>query len=473
MGASYLIGILLFVWSAVVRAPRPPKRLPSGAARVALIAVACSALCVLFALQLQEIGDVARSLLNRSPYGPDLPIPVIGAGFLYSTDVDPARATAIELAGIVQGLCLFAIGMLLRGAAKRERLVDTILALTALVLAGIALHAPTMESADLYSYVGLALSPNPYDPSATAFPGGAAIINHLWGTPLLPSPYGPLWLVISKAVVLPLGNLAAQLFALRLLELASLVVCLLILRGLAVNRAVIALIAINPAVYDLFVAEGHNDIVGVALLLGAMLTRPRSRLLAVALAAAAGLIKLPFALLAMLVFVPESPLLRRLLLGIAPAVVTVVLSALFGGALYLRALHRVYQAFTSSTSPLDSVLQFTLVLLALSSLALAVTRRKFIAGAVWTFPALGHFPLAQYLAWSFPYAVADSEPALVFFAALPVAVFLLNTDFAITPLFMAVRILLFVASIAAIIVSWFRHRSRTRLSAHSTRDTHP
>jgi hypothetical protein len=463
MGASYLIGILLFAWSAISgRGPRLPKRLPSGNVRVALIALACAVLCALFVLQLAAIGDVARSLLIRSPYGRDLPLPVIGAGYLYSTNVDAARATVVELAGIVQGVCLFTVGVLLCVHEKRERLVNVILGSTALVLTGIALTAPAMESADLYSYVGLALSANPYDPSATPFLGDAAIISRLWGTPLLPSPYGPLWLLISKAVVVPLGSLTAQLFALRLLELACLAACLLILRGLKVNRAVIALIAINPAVYDLFVAEGHNDIVGVALLLGAMLARPRSRFLAIALAAAAGLIKLPFAFLAMLVFVPESPVLRRLLLGVAPAVVTVAVSAVFGGAAYARALHRVYQAYSTSWSPLDSFFQGTLVVLALASVLLAVTRRKFIAGAVWTFPALGHFALPQYLAWSFPYAVAGSEPPLVFFAALPAAVYLLNTDFAMTPLFLTVRVVLCVTLVAAGIVHWLRYPRATR-----------
>jgi hypothetical protein len=465
MGASYLIGIVLFAWSAICgRGPRLPKRLPSGGVRLALIAFACAVLCGLFALQLAEIGEVARSLLYRSPYARDLPIPIIGAGYLYSSDVDTGRAMLIEGAGIVQGLCLFAVGVLLRIRENRERLVDVLLALTALTLTGIALASPAMESADLYSYAGLARSANPYDPSSTPFTGDAAIISHLWGAPLLPSPYGPLWLAISRAVVVPLGSLTAQLFALRLLEVFCLGACLLILRGLKVNRAIIALIAINPAVYDLFVAEGHNDIMGVAFLLGAMLARRRSRLLAVALATAAGLIKLPFALLAMLVFVPEATVLRRLLFGVAPAVVTVVLSALFGGGAYARALHRVYEAYASSSSPLDSFMQVILVLLAIGCVLLAVTRRKFIAGAVWTFPALGHFPLAQYLAWSFPYALADSEPPLVFFAALPAAAYLLNTDFAMTPLFIAVRVVLLAAPPAFVIAHWLRPRGTDRVT---------
>ncbi|HTV74717.1 MAG TPA: hypothetical protein VME66_13555 [Candidatus Acidoferrales bacterium] len=465
MGASYLIGILLYAWSTVSSGVRLPVRLPTGAARVTCIAIASVALCALFALQLAMVDQVARSLANRSPYGHDFPLPVIGAGYLYRADVDPLRACIVEIAAIVQSIALLAVAALLSIRMARDRAVDVIVIVTAVVLTVTAVSAPAMESADLYSYAGLARSAAPYEPTNIPFSGDAAIINRLWGVPLLPSPYGPLWLAISKAVITPAHDLGTQLIALRLLEVASLAACLLLLRALKVSRATLALIAINPAVYDLFIAEGHNDIMGVAFLLSATWARRYSAPLAIVLASAAGLIKLPFALLAMLVFVPETTLRRRLLLGAAPAVLTVAISALAGGIPYSQALHRVYQAYTATATPIDSLLQLALALLAVGSVLFTVLYRRFLPGAVWAFPALGHFALAQYLAWSFPYALAMREPPLWFFASLPVAVYLLNTDFSMTPLFVGLRVLLVIAPIAALVAIRFRYHRNAKALA--------
>ncbi|HEY0798577.1 MAG TPA: hypothetical protein VGD50_05475 [Candidatus Baltobacteraceae bacterium] len=459
MGASYLIGMLLFAWSCV-RSAWPALRLRAlgGKTRLGLIALCCLLLCCLLRIQLTATDQVARSLLHLSTYASGFPIPMIGAGFLYSADVDAPRAMIIEVAATAEALILLLLGAMLVFNAGHEKLITGILTATAAALAALALFAPAMESADLYSYVGLALTPQPYHPAAYVLPGDAAVINRLWGLPILPSPYGPLWLALSRVVVAMAPTLGTKLFAFRVVELVSIAVALVMLRMLGASRPAIVLFALNPAVYDLFVTEGHNDMLGVTLILAAMWARKRSLILAVALATAAGLIKLPLAFIAMTVFVAEPTLLRRLVLGFAPALLATLVSFLAGGSAFLWALHRVYAVYATASTPFDSSLHVALAGLAILALLVALTTGRFIRGAVYAMPALGHFPLAQYLAWSFPFALREHEPDTLFLAALPVAVYLLNTDYAMNPFFIVVRSLLVIGSVGALLVAWRRRR---------------
>ncbi len=66
---------------------------------------------------------------------------------------------------------------------------------------------------------------------------------------------------------------------------------------------VLALFAINPAIYYSFVIMGHNDLFAVLLVVAAMAVIARRPVLGVALAAASGLVKISFLFISALVFV--------------------------------------------------------------------------------------------------------------------------------------------------------------------------
>ena len=67
----------------------------------------------------------------------------------------------------------------------------------------LALRAHAVTAFDLYAYVGYAKLAGvhaAYAPPPTRFPGEFGAINDAWGTPLVASYYGPLWIAIGQAV---------------------------------------------------------------------------------------------------------------------------------------------------------------------------------------------------------------------------------------------------------------------------------
>ncbi len=277
------------------------------------------------------------------------------------------------------------------------------------------------------------------------------MVNAVWGLPLAPSPYGPLWWLISRPLVAPGASLLGEMLAFRAVEIVALAILLASLAALGCSRRTIALLAVNPGIHTMFIAEGHNDLLAASLLFAAATARRRSALLAVLLAAGAGAIKLPFLLPAFLVFLPEPTLLRRILLGSAATLTTLLATQLTAGTAYWQALRRVVELYPSHPTPMESALQALLALIALGAVAWALLARRVLPGAVWAFPALGHFPLPQYLAWSFPAALLGRRPQIVFLAALPLTIYMLNIDNALTPLFLATRALLAIIPTALLV----------------------
>jgi hypothetical protein len=103
---------------------------------------------------------------------------------------------------------------------------------------------------------------------------------------------------------------------------------------LAAGRA--AVIALNPFVLLPFVVNVHNDVLPVTLIVVGMALR--SPIVSPALAIAAGLLKLPFILIAVLLCVDEPSRVRRWCRAAVIVAATAAGSALLGGASYLRAV---------------------------------------------------------------------------------------------------------------------------------------
>lgn len=164
---------------------------------------------------------------------------------------------------------------------------------------------PVTLSSDVYAYAAygelarLGHSPYAHAPLPSGDPiFGAAIWQ--WGNPIPTCVYGPLFVAIAQGVVTVLHafGAAVQLDGLRAVSILSLLLCVPLAfaayPGNAFARSVAAFtIGLNPVALWC-AAEGHNDALAVAIVLGGVaLTRNGRPFAGAAIAALAGTVKLP------------------------------------------------------------------------------------------------------------------------------------------------------------------------------------
>jgi alpha-1,6-mannosyltransferase len=170
------------------------------------------------------------------------------------------------------------------------------------------LAAMPLASTDLYSYAAQAqLSRRGFDPY-TATPAdlpGKFLDNVAWKWVDTPSPYGPMWVAISRWAAALTGNHALiSVLLLRLLPFGSLIVIAWLLPVLSNRFGVRADIAVwlvvaNPVMIIHGVGGGHNDVVMVMFLLAAVcvVSRPGAGMgdlaAAAVLSTLAGAVKAP------------------------------------------------------------------------------------------------------------------------------------------------------------------------------------
>ncbi len=170
------------------------------------------------------------------------------------------------------------------------------------------LLVPPLFSRDIYSYYvqgKLFLSgQNPYTTGVISVPGWFQDgVDPQWAQ--TPTPYGPLWLSLSRGVVALFGdNVYLGVLSFRLLALVGVVLLayfvprLAFLNGISAPKA-LWLGVLNPLVLLLFVLSGHNDALMMGLLVaGLVLVCERRPVLGILLVTAAIAIK-PIALLAL------------------------------------------------------------------------------------------------------------------------------------------------------------------------------
>ena len=285
-----------------------------------------------------------------------------------------------------------------------------------------AAASPAATSADMYAYVGFTLlGVHAYAPPATAFPGAYATINAWWHTPLIASPYGPLWLGVSGLVAALAHTLPAKIAALRLLGAVTLAATAAVLAALKVPARVVALVALNPALIFEFVANVHNDLFGVLFLLLARYAALRGATpLAIACAAGAGLVKVPFMLFAALALVPLASPVRRVRAYAATLALALGGSWLAGGPAYYAALLRHAEDSTGGAVALAfSGLSAVLKAATLAAVAAALLGGPFVEGCSWALPAVGALLHPWYVSWALPYAVARTDALRNVALALP------------------------------------------------------
>jgi Glycosyltransferase family 87 len=348
------------------------------------------------------------------------------------------------LAVIAAMFASYAVSVHLADQLSARTVLMTIAALHALVLL-----APPLLSTDVFSYqiygrMGALYGSNPYlhGPHAVALDPLYPFIGAKWVS--TPTAYGPLFTGISY-ILAPLSIAASALAYKAIAAIASLAIVALIwnaarLRGVDPVRAA-ALFGLNPLIVVYGVGGGHNDLLMLALLVGAILAALQYRerasggliVVAVAVKLTAGLL-LPFALARS--FAEKTDRRRLDLLagaGIAAAAMAALGFAMFGtGPLQLPSTLAAIQGegdwhsipgFISTGLGLGAVGHIIgLVLAAIFVIVFCVLLRRVARGeldwinaAGWTTAALlltTSSLLPWYVAWLVPFAALATDRRL-------------------------------------------------------------
>jgi hypothetical protein len=244
----------------------------------------------------------------------------------------PLGASAFK--PLLLGMCASYLLVLAGAARLRAGVLLAGIVATQLVF----LAAPPLLSADAFGYLAYARLGalhhlDPYAHSAAAAPHDPVFAFLGWHHS--PSPYGPLFTVVSYALV-PLG-LAGGLWTLKLLAAASSLAIVAIVRRLAALRGsdperAAAIVGLNPLLLVYGVGGAHNDLLVTALVIAAAtLALAGRRAVGGATLVAAAAMKASAALL-MPLMAAASSRRRGVLLGAAAALLAVgILAAVMFG----------------------------------------------------------------------------------------------------------------------------------------------
>jgi hypothetical protein len=345
-----------------------------------------------------------------------LPIPVVYVG----SQANDVLSVIVVLVGAAQAYALLG---LYRSNPSRPVLVAGFS-----VMAAIALASPSLTSFDAYGYVHNALlGILSYAPPPTPFPGEYHVFDLWFGRPTS-TLYGPLWLPIVRMITILAPTLTSKLIALRIANLVFFAALLALLRALGQSRRMIAIVALNPAIFFQFVANAHNDIIGVIVLLAAAALVAKQRPIATGLVSVAGLIKLPFVVLGLPLFSNVGPPSRRLALCGIAVVATLAFSWLGGGEPYARSL----MEFGIHAGPWR-YWHLPALLAAAAFLTIAIAGGRRYRSAVWLIPSIGTFGIAViypwYFLWSFVYALPRRRVLRHLLVGFPLAAALVQPEF--------------------------------------------
>ncbi|MDQ6941133.1 MAG: hypothetical protein M3169_01300 [Candidatus Eremiobacteraeota bacterium] len=368
----------------------------------------------------QQLESILHGRLVGAAFIAGLPYPVVDPQF------GPPRSVhlAIVALGAVQAAIVFALYRALRDRAV-PRLERAALGAVAAVMLAIALAAPAMAGFDAYAYAGYAKLPHfadAYAPPALRLGGSFGVVNDVWGTPLVPSYYGPLWIAISKVVAGGAQSLGSAIFAFRLVEVGALAWIAIVLGAWRRDALFVALFALNPAVYGLYVANAHNDLFAVALILTAVALSRRFPIVAAITVAAAASIKVPFVAAALYVFAGRGSQRTRLGWVVVAVILAAGISVVFGGHAYaadlISRLHETNAGgrFFQLTA---RAIKIGLLLVAGTALAAAFARGIAWRTAGWSFITLGSLAYPWYLIWALPYAALERGALVAFLVLLP------------------------------------------------------
>jgi hypothetical protein len=174
------------------------------------------------------------------------------------------------------------------------------------------------------------------------------------------------------------------------------------------------------------------------------------------------LVKLPFALVAMLAFSGNRRFSERLIPAFASAGICAVASLVIVGPDYLAAMRVLYAVYAKPVPGLTNIFHVLVALVCVVVVGLALAKRRFFSGGAWSFLALGPYFLPWYLAWGVPYSSLAETPAISFFVTMPLANVLLATYLPDSPISAPLR---WGIAAAVLYVLFVRPKTPRKLSA--------
>ena len=460
-GAHFLWTFAIFAAGFLLKRERSPAQSEPApeAARVWQALLCCSILVATFLAELAVIRVAAETQQPMPAWFAHLPLLIIDETPPLNGHTPAWVGNDLALLAIGQSVVLFALYRCLRNRSLAFGSSAVIATSCGIMLVAALLTKATIAGQDLYLYVGYGqLGLGSYRPPHAPFPGDFRAINQLWGTPVLPAVYGPLWLFLATFVSALAHTLVGQLAAFRVLGVLSLLACIRLLAVLRTPPAAIALFALNPALIVQYVVDAHNDATPLVLALCAIAVARRNPWLALLCTVAAGAMKLPFVLAAAPAFSRLESRKKRVGFALAAIVLSVGITALLSGGAYFSAIQYPlrYQALPLLSDRLAHLLAIAGALLAAG---LAVWVPRFIPTGAWAFLGLGINVLPQYIAWGIPYAVLEETFLPIYLFTLPVLAFDLSTTFGIT-IFMRLIFLAIICTPLILIVGRRRIQAR-------------
>ena len=354
------------------------------------------------------------TMLHPPSWRAALPIPVAPHGIAHPDLVE----AAMLLLGAIETYALLGL--------YRTRISFALIAAGFAGLTLISIASPAFVSPDAYAYVGNAvLGLQSYAPPAGDLPGAYAVVNRLFGTPLPPAPYGPLWLAIARGVAAIAPTLGLKLLALRFFCAACFGGLLLALRAAGVSQRVLALAALNPAIAQQYVADAHNDLLAIVLVVtGAVLVRYGRMAAAAGVIAVAGLVKLPFVVLALPIFAYGRSRWAGYAAGTCAIAAALAVSWLSAGAPYFRGL-MVHVPLPGPQFAANAAV----TLVALTLLGSATIGGRRFRSAVWILPMAASYVAPWYATYGVPYALARRRIIAYLLVGLPLACALVDVKF--------------------------------------------
>ncbi len=390
----YATALALFVAEVTGR-----LKAAKAATNTGLPALWIGALVLTYTIQLLIVRYGATHAVPLQPWRLQMPLPTV---FIYSVNSDAIEALLL-LCGAIQTYALAVIYL--------SRPSGRLVACGCLAIVTLSIAEPALTSADVYSDVGFALldGVRAYAPPAQPFQHEFKFIsdwaNLAWGVPMVPAPYGPLWLAVDKVVSSVAAGLYGKLLALRVFGACCFLLLALLLRVIGFPRRFGALILLNPALAMQFIANAHNDVFALVLIFAGAVFARRQPLLTGAFLTAAGLVKISYAVLGLPILLAVKSRWNRAILALGVVVLTAAISWMAAGSPYVAALE-----YHAAPMRANAVWHVTATVLALVLIVAAILGSRRYRTAVWLLPPVGGFFPAfifpWYLAWGIPYALA-------------------------------------------------------------------
>jgi len=270
------------------------------------------------------------------------------------------------------------------------------------------------------------------------------------------SPYGPLWELFNRGILAGTHTIGQALFTIKIANAAALLACFAVLFFLRLPFRLTALFFLNPALYDNYIVQAHNDLFAILPILVALLVARRGALTwAALLASLAGLVKISLTVVALATIASLGNRRKRLVSASLIIAVLALGSALIGGAPYLHALTFVGKSQTAGSgsrviNDVRLVLQALMLVGACFALLDAVLWKRVVRSAVWTLPAFSGLLHAWYFPWTVPFAVRFGVTAAALAISLPLSEIATNlrlTDLIkVDPLTLSMLIIVAVAA---------------------------